>query len=155
MNAQNVKRLAELSDVCAEEGIGLVLEPLLDGKGSPRRRALAMVRDFTRAGIRPTIWKLEGLPRKGDWKALAKVAKAPMIVLGRGESKTHVENWVKTAATSGVVDGFAIGRTIFLEPLRDVLAKRCTRTQAAERIAKNYLHFVKLWTASVVSPGRH
>ncbi|KKW30304.1 MAG: 5-dehydro-2-deoxygluconokinase [Candidatus Uhrbacteria bacterium GW2011_GWD2_52_7] len=109
-----------------------------------------MVRDYLRMGIKPDVWKLEGLTKASEWKKLAKIVKAPMIVLGRGQSKAEVERWVVEAAKSGVVDGFAIGRTIFMGPLLDYTKKKCTRAQAVDRIAKNYLHFVNLWHKTAI-----
>lgn len=148
LNAEKAAKLAELSAFCEENSLGFLIEPLLHGKGSPLSRAQTMARDFLRAGIRPSIWKLEGLPRASDWKKLHKTIKAPIIVLGRGQGKAEVEQWIKAAATSGVVDGFAIGRTIFMQPLLDYTKKKATRAQTVEKIAKNYLHFVKLWKSS-------
>lgn len=148
LNAEKAKKLAELADACKDQGIGYLLEPLLHGKGTPLARAQTMTSEFLRAGVRPDVWKLEGLPKADDWKKLAKSVKAPMIILGRGQSKVEVETWVKAAASSGVVDGFAIGRTIFMGPLLEYTKKKCTRTHAVEQIAKNYLHFVKMWQNS-------
>ncbi|MCR4312198.1 MAG: DUF2090 domain-containing protein, partial [Candidatus Uhrbacteria bacterium] len=114
LNAEKAEKLAELSDFCEEHGLGFLIEPLLHGKGTPLSRAQMMVREFLNAGIKPTVWKVEGLPKVSDWKKLGKIVKAPIIVLGRGQAKADVETWIKTAAASGAVDGFAIGRTIFM-----------------------------------------
>lgn len=145
LNQQKIQKLVELSDFCEDAGMGMLIEPLLHGKGTPLSRAQTMVKEYLRAGIKPNVWKLEGMPRASDWKKLAKIVKAPMIILGRGQSKADVKAWVRAAAESGAVDGFAIGRTIFMGPLKDYVAKKCTRAQAVERIAKNYIHFVNVW----------
>ncbi len=154
LNADKAQKLSELSDFCEEHGLEFLLEPLLHGKGTPLSRAQTMVREFMRAGIKPSVWKLEGLPKANDWKKLSKQVKAPMIMLGRGQSRAAVEDWIKTAAASGIVDGFAIGRTIFMGPLLDYTKKKCTRAQAVEKIAKNYLHFVKVWQIHALPKGR-
>jgi 5-dehydro-2-deoxygluconokinase len=104
-----------------------------------------MMRDMHRHGVFPSVWKLEMQSTQRDWKKLATIAKAPMILLGHGESKTIVDSWVTTAAKSGVVNGFAIGRTIFLAPIKSFLKKEISRTEAVKKIAKNYLYFIKLW----------
>jgi myo-inositol catabolism protein IolC len=46
------------------------------------------------------------------------------------------------------VKGFAIGRTIFLKPLQDLLSGTITEEAAKRTIADNFLHFIKLWEAN-------
>lgn len=148
LNEEKMERLQELSHFCIEEGIPLMLEPLIHGKAAPLKRAILALKDMQRHGIHPTIWKLEMLPTMKDWKKLAAVAQAPMILLGHGASMKEVDSWVVTASKSGAVDGFAIGRTIFFDPIKKYTEKKFTRTQAVDAIAKNYAHYVKLWNRS-------
>lgn len=146
LNEEKMEKLQELSHFCIEENIPFMLEPLIHGKASPLKRATIAIRDMQKHGIRPTIWKLEMLPSAKDWKKLAPIAQAPMILLGHGASMKEVDSWVVTAAKSGAVDGFAIGRTIFFEPIKKYTEKKFTKAQAVDAIAKNYMHYVKLWT---------
>lgn len=148
LNEEKMEKLQELSHFCIEEGIPLMLEPLIHGKASPLKRATIALRDMQKHGIHPAIWKLEMLPTMKDWKKLAPIAKAPMILLGHGASMKEVDDWVVTAAKSGVVDGFAIGRTIFFEPVKKYTEKTFTRKQAVDAVSKNYIHYVKLWNRS-------
>jgi len=148
-NNEKMEKIAELSRFCTEEGIPLMLEPLIHGTPSPVSRAVTAMQDMYRHGIHPAIWKLEMLPTMKDWKKLAPVAKAPMILLGRGAGIKEVDEWVMTAAKSGVVDGFAIGRTIFFSAIEKYTKKSITRAQAVDTIAKNYTHYVKLWNKSL------
>ncbi len=145
LNHEKMKRLRQLSEFCETEGIPLMLEPLVHGKKSPLSMTTTMIRDMNKHGVRPALWKLEMQRSAKDLKQLAKVAKAPMILLGHGESMKVVDGWVIDAAKSGAVDGFAIGRTIFFEPIKKFHEKTFTKKRAVEAIAKNYLHYVKLW----------
>lgn len=145
MNHEKMKKLRQLSEFCENEGIPLMLEPLVHGKQSPLAMATTMIRDMNKHGIRPALWKLEMQRSAKDWRKLAAVAKVPMILLGHGESMKVVDGWVIDAAKSGAVDGFAIGRTIFFEPIKKYHEKTMTKKQAIEAISKNYLHYVKLW----------
>ncbi len=145
LNEEKMKKIKELSDFCIEEGVPLLLEPLIHGKQTPLKMAMVMMHDMHKHGIKPAIWKLEMQRTAKDWRKLDGVVNAPMILLGRGASKKIVEEWVETAAKSGVVDGFAIGRTIFFEPIKQLHEKKIDRKKAVELIAKNYLRFVKLW----------
>lgn len=145
LNEDNMEKLAELSRFCIEERIPLILEPLFHGTQSPLAMATIGIRDMHRHDIHPAIWKLEPMPTRNDWKKLAKIAKAPMILLGRNAPMKEVDNWVKIAAASGAVDGFAIGRTIFFDALKGFLAKKLTRKETVTLITKNYLHYINLW----------
>ncbi len=144
-NKEKMKKLRQLTDFCETEGIPLMLEPLVHGTKSPLSMAVTMIRDMHAHGVRPSLWKLEMQRSVKDWKKLAAVAKAPMILLGHGESMKVVDEWVTIAAKSGAVDGFAIGRTIFFEPIKKLHKTSITKKQAIEAISKNYLHYVKLW----------
>lgn len=145
LNEANMEKLHELSHFCITEGIPLMLEPLFHGTQSALAMATIGIRDMHNHNIRPAIWKLEPMPTRSDWKKLAKIAQAPMILLGRNAPMKEVDDWVKIAAASGVVDGFAIGRTIFFDALKGFVAKTLTRKEAVALITKNYLHYIKLW----------
>ena len=69
-------------------------------------------------GIHPDLWKLEGLDQRQDCEAVARVAGAPCLVLGRGADAEAVDRWLRAAASVEGYVGFAIGRSIWWEPLR-------------------------------------
>jgi 5-dehydro-2-deoxygluconokinase len=102
------------------------------------------------AGIEPTIWKLEGVEKTDDAKAVVKAAqrngrKAGVITLGRGESKEKVQEWLKVGAQIPGIIGFAVGRTIFWEPLAEYRAGKIDKLAAIEGVARNYADFAELW----------
>lgn len=102
------------------------------------------------AGVEPTIWKLEGVGKAVEAKAVVKAAqrdgrKAGVITLGRGESKEKVQEWLKVGAQIPGIIGFAVGRTIFWEPLAEHKAGKLDRSAAIEGVAQNYVDFAKLW----------
>jgi myo-inositol catabolism protein IolC len=140
-------RLLKLSKFCTRESRDFMLEVLVGTMAeSKKEEAIGSVIDeLQAAGITPNIWKVEGLPTSIAWKRLAKHTSAAIIVLGRGESKKQVELWLRAAAKSGVVLGFAVGRTVFLKPLQNFLAGKLTRPQTVDAIAKNYLKEIKTW----------
>jgi myo-inositol catabolism protein IolC len=93
---------------------------------------------------------LEGVERESDAKSLVKQVqaegrKAGVITLGRGESKELVEKWLMTGASISGIIGFAVGRTIFWDPLVELKTGKISRQSAIDRIAQNYLDFVNLW----------
>jgi myo-inositol catabolism protein IolC len=56
-----------------------------------------------------------------------------------------VQEWLKVGAKINGIIGFAVGRTIFWEPLAEFRAGRLSEPKAIEGIAGNYLGFVDLW----------
>jgi myo-inositol catabolism protein IolC len=101
-------------------------------------------------GVEPAIWKLEGVDKPKDAKAIVKQAqaggrKAGVITLGRGESKDKVKEWLSVGAKIPGIIGFAVGRTIFWDPLVEFRAGKADKKATTEKIALNYVEFVELW----------
>ena len=102
------------------------------------------------AGIEPSVWKLEGVDNPEDAKTIVSQAqsggrKAGVITLGRGESKEMVQKWLAVGARIPGIIGFAVGRTIFWQPLVEFKAGTISQNEAIEKIAFNYNDFVRLW----------
>jgi len=108
------------------------------------------LKEIQAAGVEPNIWKLEGVDKPEDAKAVVKQAqsngrKVGVITLGRGESKEKVQEWLKVGAKIPGIIGFAVGRTIFWQPLADYKAGKSNRKEAVEKVAQNYIEFTELW----------
>ncbi len=162
-NAVQLKRLKELYDFLVGEKRRLLFELLVPptraqadkygGAFDAEMRPKLMIKaisEIQASGIRPQIWKLEGVDRQTDMKVIVKQVKsvdrnAAIIVLGRGESEENVRRWLSAAAGVEGVEGFAVGRTVFMEPLKQMVAGRLDEQQAASAIADNYLRLVSLW----------
>lgn len=138
-------RLKTISRFCKTHNIKFMLEPLLVGKGTRFNQMKKMIVSLQEAGIHPDVWKLEGLDKASEWKAVKKLTDGDLIILGRGASKKVVDAWICAAAESGVVRGFAIGRTLFFPALKAYLAKDLTKQEAVDHIAKAYLKAVHLF----------
>jgi len=108
------------------------------------------IKQIQNAGVEPTIWKLEGVEKAVDAKAVVSAAQrdertAAVITLGRGESKEKVQEWLKVGARIPGIIGFAVGRTIFWQPLAEYEAGKLSKPATIEGIARNYTEFAKLW----------
>ena len=108
------------------------------------------LKEIQAAGIEPSVWKLEGVDNPEDAKIIVNQAqsggrKAGVITLGRGESKEMVQKWLAVGARIPGIIGFAVGRTIFWQPLVEYKAGTISRDEAVEKIALNYADFAKLW----------
>ena len=102
------------------------------------------------SGVEPAIWKLEGVEDPKNAQSIVKQAQAGgrkvgVITLGRGESKDKVKEWLSVGAKIPGIIGFAVGRTIFWDPLVEFRAGKTDKKAATEKIASNYVEFVELW----------
>jgi myo-inositol catabolism protein IolC len=69
------------------------------------------IKQLQEAGVEPDVWKIEGLDRR------------------------EVREWLTTAAGVAGFIGFAVGRTVFWEPLVNFLAQKTSREAAVAEIA--------------------
>jgi myo-inositol catabolism protein IolC len=97
-------------------------------------------------GADPAIWKIEGMDASKDAAAVAELAKrggrtADCIILGRHASKEDLDRWLDVAAPLPGYVGFAIGRSIWWDPLAEHLAGTIAADVARHRIEENYLYF--------------
>ena len=98
-------------------------------------------------GADPAIWKVEGMDTAKDAAAVADLAKrggrtADCIILGRHASTEDLDRWLAVAAPLPGYVGFAIGRSIWWDPLAGHLAGAISTDVARHQIAENYLYFV-------------
>src|SRR4029077_15214957 len=81
------------------------------------------IHELQDAGVEPDLWKVEGLDRREDCESLVAAARAGgrdhvgCIILGRGENECKVRQWLGIAAEMPGFVGFAVGRTVFWDPL--------------------------------------
>ncbi len=114
-------------------------------------RAMARLQD---AGVEPAIWKIEGLETREDCERIVTQARAggrdgvECVVLGRGENLDRVAHWLRQAAPVGGYVGLAVGRTIWLDALREHLAGRMDKEAAIDRIAANYRRMIDAYTSA-------
>ena len=166
MNKRQLQRLRSLSDYLQSIGKPFLFELLVpptseqlsesggsketyDREMRPKLMVEAM-RQIQNAGVEPNIWKLEGVEKTEDANAVVRQAqrdgrKAAVITLGRGERKEQVQKWLKVGARIPGIIGFAVGRTIFWEPLTEHKTAKISRDVAIDKIAQNYTEFSNLW----------
>ncbi|MEW2379594.1 2-deoxy-5-keto-D-gluconate 6-phosphate aldolase domain-containing protein [Micromonospora sp. NPDC047812] len=104
------------------------------------------------------VWKLEHLDRQEHYRTAARIAAeagGECILLGANAPATQVEGWLADAAAAGFT-GFAIGRSIWWDALRGLLAGDLARPQAVAAVAANYRGFAAAFLAAVpVGPEPH
>jgi 5-dehydro-2-deoxygluconokinase len=175
LNKRQLQRLKKLSDYLAQKKRAFLFELIvpaipaqLEKLGGSKEKydqelrpklMVESLKEIQDAGVEPAIWKLEGIDKPESAKAVVKQAqcngrKVGVITLGRGESKEKVQEWLKVGAKIPGIIGFAVGRTIFWQPLADHKAGKTTRKEAVEQVAKNYQEFTELWLDECKSKGR-
>jgi myo-inositol catabolism protein IolC len=97
-------------------------------------------------GADPALWKVEGMNATADAAAVAELARrggrtADCIVLGRHASRDDLDRWLDIAAPLPGYVGFAIGRSIWWDPLAGHFAGTIPTDVARHQIAENYLYF--------------
>lgn len=166
MNARQREKLKTLNNWCKDNNYQFLLEMLIpptDNQitsvnndvarfNSELRPLLAIkaISELQNADIKPNIWKIEGFNTPADYRnIIMEITKnnptAKMIILGRGENPEQIEKWLMAGKNIPGVIGFAIGRTIFQNPILDFYSKKITAEVAAEKICNNYLNFYRIF----------
>lgn len=165
-NKRQLQRLKKLSDYLAQNKRTFLFELIVPAtpnqlsklgglkeiydKDVRPKLMIESIKEIQAARVEPAIWKLEGVDKPEFAKAVVKQAqsngrKVGVITLGRGESKEKVQEWLKVGAKIPGIIGFAVGRTIFWQPLVDHKSGKINRKEAVEKVAQNYGEFTELW----------
>jgi myo-inositol catabolism protein IolC len=168
LNQRQTARLRRLSDYLHAESSSRFMfellvppekEQLEEVKGDKKaydreirpRLMVQTILQLQDAGVEPDVWKIEGLDRRADCEKVVAAArrdgrdKVGCIVLGRGENDQKVHEWLTTAAKVPGFIGFAVGRTVFWEPLVGWRDKKTSREAAVAEIARRYRQFVDVF----------
>jgi len=170
MNARQRAKLRELGQAAQSAGCKFLAEVLVPptpeqlasvGGDSDQydvelrpQLAVTMIRELQADGVEPDVWKLEGFKAKASYESVVEQAHSGsgqnvgVIVLGRGGSSATVEQWLKVGAQVPGVTGFAVGRTVFWEPLVQYRDGKLSADEAIAAVAVNYRHFYDVFTAA-------
>lgn len=167
MNERQTERLVKLSQWLHERGRRFLFELLvpatpaqLDSVGGDAGRfdtelrpqlMRATIAELQQAGVEPDIWKIEGIDRREECEAIANQTrsggrdKVACVVLGRGADQAAVDVWLKAGSGVPGYIGFAIGRTIWWDPLKGFVDGTAKREDAAAAISANYRRFIEVY----------
>jgi myo-inositol catabolism protein IolC len=131
-----------------------------DGYDRDVRPALTatVIAQLKAGGVQPSIWKLEGYDTSaGAEHVLATVAAdrdhpASCIVLGRDAPVERVEHWLRIAAAEPGYSGFAVGRTIWEQPLRAHLAQQIEAEELVDQVAHTYSSLIHAYVDARGTP---
>jgi myo-inositol catabolism protein IolC len=170
MNRRQAGRLKELSDwlhandrkflfellVAAEPHQLEAVEGDADRYDKEVRPGLMVeaIRELQDVGVEPDIWKIEGIDRHEECERISEVVRrdgrddVACVVLGRGANEDAVVHWLKQGAGVPGYIGFAIGRTIWWDPLKAYLNDETDRAAAAKTISENYRRMIDVYSSA-------
>jgi len=165
-----LSQLAQVSAGLREVGVPLLYELLVPATDTQLDRVghdaatydrdirpglvVRVIADNQAHGVEPTLWKVEGLETVDAARQVAGQAKADgrtadLIVLGRDAPAERLDRWLQVGSRVDAFAGFAIGRSIWEDAVREYEASdrsAAAAEQARRTIAERYLGFVAHWT---------
>ena len=167
MNRRQAGRLRRLSDWLHEHDRKLLFELLVPAEEAQLTSVdgdtdrydaelrpdlmIGAIAELQDAGIESDIWKIEGVDERADCERIAAQCRGGgrdgvvCVVLGRGADNDKVDHWLRQGAPVDGYVGFAIGRSIWGDPLEGWIDGSASREDAASRIAENYLRFIRVY----------
>jgi len=166
---QQFERLAQVSDGLPGIGVPLLYELLVPATKAQLDRAggdpgaydrdirpglvAQVIADNQAHGVEPTLWKVEGLETVEAAQQVAEQAKAggrstDLIVLGRDAPADRLNHWLEVASQVEAFVGFAIGRSIWEDAVRDYEASdrgEAAASAARAQVAERYVDFFAQW----------
>ena len=148
-------QLRTLYDAVKQSGHELLLEviPPASTNDTQGERVLRAMKRIYNLGIRPEWWKLKPLPAK-DWTAIdALLAERDpycrgVVLLGLNAPFAELAEGFAAAAQSASCRGFAVGRSLFLEPSRAWLSNEIDDDTLVERASQQFAKLIALWQQS-------
>jgi myo-inositol catabolism protein IolC len=167
---QQLQALRDVSHALDQLGVPLLYELLVpatddqlaatggvtDSYDRDLRPGLVMqvIADNQAAGVEPAIWKVEGLETAEGARAVVTQMRAGgrdhvcAIVLGRDAPASRLDHWLAVAAPVDGFVGFAIGRSIWEDPIADHNHGQADEKKTVGQIAERYLGFARRYCAS-------
>jgi myo-inositol catabolism protein IolC len=167
--SEQLDDLAEVGRELTSRGVPLIYELLVPATSEQLEQAggstdtydrdirpdlvTQVIADNQQNEVAPTLWKVEGLETVEAARQVADQARsgdrpADLIVLGRDAPAERLDHWLHVASQVPAFTGFAIGRSIWEDVIRDYEASakdQDAAKQAREEIASRYLNFVSQW----------
>jgi myo-inositol catabolism protein IolC len=170
LREQQLRALREVSDALGHVGVPLLYELLVPATDEQRAAAggetdaydrdmrpdlvIQVIADNQAAGVEPAIWKVEGLETAEAARAVVTQIRAGgrsdgrAIVLGRDAPAARLDHWLAVAAPIDGFVGFAIGRSIWEDPIADHNHGHADQNQTIGEIAERYLAFARQYCAA-------
>ncbi len=158
----NLRRVQEeqvlrLFDACRKNGKELLLEVIASKTGSVSEETIATaMRRFYQLGVYPDWWKLEPASSDTEWINICNVIEEydsycrGILILGLSKPCEFLASSFESAARFSLVKGFAVGRSIFEQPLEDWMNSKISDGEAVSQMAANFQLLLDGWRRAKV-----
>jgi 5-dehydro-2-deoxygluconokinase len=152
MKARQERELLRLHDAARTLGRELLIEIIASKNGPLADDTTASVIERLYAiGLKPDWWKLEAQPSRRAWDSIARAVKSGdplcrgIVLLGLEAPEEDLAQAFAVARDCDLVKGFAVGRTIFIEPAVEWFGGRIGDQEAVARMAGAFERLCTLW----------
>ena len=152
MKARQERELLRLIDAARRIGRELLIEIIASKNGEIADDTVSRVLDRLYAiGVKPDWWKLEGQASTKAWDNVAAVIEARdplcrgIMLLGLEAPEEDLATAFRIARGCGLVRGFAVGRTIFVDPAFNWFAGRIDDAAAVRGMAESFARLCAMW----------
>ncbi|MEJ2419165.1 MAG: PfkB family carbohydrate kinase [Exilibacterium sp.] len=151
MRTNQEQQLKEIYRACCKSGHELLLEVVLP-PDMPKSDELYLhtLKRLYSLNIKPDWWKLPPLASH-SWDRVSELLEESdphchgVVILGLEAPMDQLQEGFNAAAGKDAVKGFAVGRTIFMEPSREWMLNRINDDEFIRRIKENYRQLIALW----------
>ncbi len=161
--ARNIQTLETAKSLCRAMGIDFLLELIVPATPQDLRRCGGSKERFDRELLPhrmpeaiheltsllgpPDLWKVEGLESAAACNMVVEAARSagsvpPIVVLGAGSGVDRINRWFQGAASASAYTGFAIGRSIWKDPIQHWMNGEASRSRTQQVIASRFLRYV-------------
>jgi 5-dehydro-2-deoxygluconokinase len=146
------RELQRVYDACRSLGRDLLIEIIAGKHGALNDDTIStVIQRIYDIGIKPDWWKLEPQKSAKAWDAISRAISRNdeycrgVMVLGLEAPMEDLVEAFRACASVPLVKGFAVGRTIHIDPARAWLAGRITDAQAVDQMAERFSRLVEAW----------
>ena len=162
LKARQERELSRLYDAARTIGRELLIEIIASKNGPVDDDTIAsVIARLYGIGIKPDWWKLEGQATGAAWERIGAAIEAGdplcrgIMVLGLEAPEEDLAGAFQTARGCALVRGFAVGRTIFVEPALAWFAGQIDDAEAVRGMADSFSRLCALWRdAGGAAPSR-
>ena len=152
MKARQERELLRLHDAARTIGRELLVEIIASKNGPVGDDTVArVISRLYEIGVRPDWWKLEGQANDAAWSSIGAAIDSGdplcrgVMLLGLEAPEDDLASAFQIARRHRHVRGFAVGRTIFVEPALAWFAGRISDAQATRAMADSFGRLCALW----------
>jgi len=154
-------RILALSEACIESGNELLLEIILPSDQPAKEGDIVKVlRHIYELGVTPDWWKLAA-PSDMEWDQIEELIEhydpkcRGVVILGLDRPMAELREGFVGASGRRYCRGFAIGRTIFGQPMSDWFSGAINDEQLVEKVSSNFSEVVSAWEQAVELDASH